>query len=52
MARARVKVLPASKAPAAFASEIDAFMAYLDLERGLSLHTRSNYQSDLDQAAQ
>lgn len=51
MARARVKVLPGSKAPAAFASEIDAFMAYLDLERGLSRHTRSNYQSDLDQAA-
>lgn len=51
MARARVKVLPGSKAPVAFATEIDAFMAYLDLERGLSLHTRSNYQSDLDQAA-
>lgn len=40
-----------SKAPRAFASDIDAFIAYLDLERGLSRHTRSNYQSDLDQAA-
>ena len=51
MARARAKALPPSKAPATFAAEIDAFLAYLDLERGLSLHTRSNYQSDLDQAA-
>lgn len=51
MARARVKIAASSRAPASFAAEIDAFMAYLDLERGLSLHTRSNYQSDLDQAA-
>jgi integrase/recombinase XerD len=43
--------LPSSRAPAGFAGDIDAFMAYLELERGLSRHTRSNYQSDLDQAA-
>src|SRR5665213_1887828 len=40
-----------SKAPPAFATDIDAFIAFLDLERGLSPHTRSGYQSDLDQGA-
>ncbi len=44
-------MLPPSKAPRAYASDIDAFIGFLDLERGLSRHTRSNYQSDLDQAA-
>jgi integrase/recombinase XerD len=52
MARARGKGLPTSKAPATFAPEIDRFIAYLDLERGLSRHTLTNYQSDLDQAAE
>lgn len=51
MPRSRASVLPGSKAPAAFASDIDAFIAFIDLERGLSRHTRTNYQSDLDQAA-
>ena len=40
-----------SRGPAAFATDIDAYIAFLDLERGLSPHTRENYQSDLDQAA-
>jgi integrase/recombinase XerD len=40
-----------SQAPPAFATDIDAFLAYLDLERGLSPHTRAAYQGDLDQAA-
>jgi integrase/recombinase XerD len=37
--------------PSAFASEIDAYLAYLDLERGLSRNTRENYQRDLEQCA-
>ena len=41
----------ASKAPPAFATDIDAFIAFIDLERGLSPHTRENYQRDLDQGA-
>ena len=45
------KPLPLSRAPKAFAVEIDAFIAYVDLERGLARHTRTSYQSDLDQAA-
>lgn len=44
-------MLPPSGAPADFAAEIDAFIAFIDLERGLARHTRTNYQSDLDQAA-
>ncbi|MGH7995879.1 MAG: tyrosine recombinase [Opitutaceae bacterium] len=40
-----------SRAPGAFATDIDGFLAHLELERGLSRHTRSAYQSDLDQAA-
>lgn len=40
-----------SRAPAAFADDIDAFVSFLDLERGLSPHTRVNYQRDLDQCA-
>jgi integrase/recombinase XerD len=37
--------------PASFANEIDAFISFIDLERGLSRHTRENYQRDLEQAA-
>jgi integrase/recombinase XerD len=35
----------------AFASDLDAYLAYLDLERGLSRNTRESYQRDLDQCA-
>jgi integrase/recombinase XerD len=42
----------ASRAPGGFAEEVDAFVAYLKLERGLSPHTQSGYQSDLDQCAE
>jgi integrase/recombinase XerD len=45
------RTLALSRAPAAFASDIDGYIAFLDLERGLSRHTRENYQRDLDQSA-
>jgi integrase/recombinase XerD len=35
----------------AFASDIDTYLAYLDLERGLSRNTRLGYQRDLEQCA-
>ena len=37
--------------PSAFASDLDAYLAYLDLERGLARNTRLGYQRDLEQAA-
>lgn len=40
-----------SKAPGSFAEDINGFIAYLELERGLSRHTTQGYQSDLDQCA-
>jgi integrase/recombinase XerD len=40
-----------SRAPGAFAEDIDALLGYLDLERGLSPNTRDAYQRDLDQCA-
>jgi integrase/recombinase XerD len=41
-----------SQAPSAFANDIDGFIAFLGLERGLSPNTQSGYQTDLDQCAQ
>jgi integrase/recombinase XerD len=35
----------------AFASDLDAYLAYLDLERGLARNTRESYQRDLEQCA-
>jgi integrase/recombinase XerD len=35
----------------AFDSDVDAYLAYLDLERGLSRNTRESYQRDLGQCA-
>ncbi len=48
---AKSRSVALSKAPPAFASDIDGFIAFIDLERGLSRHTRENYQRDLDQCA-
>ncbi|AWI07925.1 site-specific tyrosine recombinase [Ereboglobus luteus] len=43
--------LEPSRAPAGLAERIDAFIAYLNLERGLSFNTQSAYQNDLDACA-
>jgi integrase/recombinase XerD len=40
-----------SQAPAAFAGEIEAFLAFIALERGLARNTAAAYRRDLDQAA-
>lgn len=42
---------PMPPAPPAFADAIDGFVAYLDLERGLSRNTVKSYENDLRQAA-
>lgn len=41
----------ASRAPGAFATDLDEFSSFLKLERGLSDHTWRGYQTDLDQCA-
>lgn len=48
--RARAQDL--SQAPAAFAGDIEAFLGFVSLERGLSANTIAGYRRDLDQAAQ
>ena len=35
----------------AFASDLDAYLAYIELERGLSRNTRESYRRDLEQCA-
>lgn len=40
-----------SRAPEAFRDEIDGFLTYIALERGLSANTVAAYRRDLDQAA-
>lgn len=40
-----------SRAPEGFVDDIDDFVAFLKLERGLSDHTWTGYQADLDQCA-
>jgi integrase/recombinase XerD len=40
-----------SQAPGAFAPDIEAFLAFISLERGLSANTVAGYRRDLDQAA-
>lgn len=40
-----------SRAPGKFAGDIDAFLAFNGLERGLSKNTTAAYRRDLDQAA-
>jgi integrase/recombinase XerD len=40
-----------SRAPSAFVNEIEAFLGFVGLERGLSRNTLASYRRDLDQAA-
>jgi len=40
-----------SRAPAAFANDIEAFLGFIGLERGLAKNTVAAYTRDLDQAA-
>ncbi len=52
--RAQRKPAPASPeaaAPSAFSGDMDALLAHLELERGLSRHTLDAYESDLTQCA-
>ncbi|HET7536890.1 MAG TPA: site-specific integrase, partial [Candidatus Didemnitutus sp.] len=42
---------PMPAAPAGFADEIDGFLSYVELEKGLSRNTAKSYESDLKQAA-
>jgi integrase/recombinase XerD len=42
---------PMAPAPDAFADEIDGFISYVSLEKGLSINTEKSYESDLRQAA-
>lgn len=42
----------ASQAPAGFANDIEAYLGFISLERGLSKNTIAAYRRDLDQAAQ
>jgi len=52
MRRARPSLkLSSSQAPERFAEDVDSFIAFLGLERGLSVHTQAGYQRDLDQCA-
>jgi integrase/recombinase XerD len=41
-----------SRAPAAFVNDIEAFLSFISLERGLSKNTSAGYRRDLDQAAE
>lgn len=45
------KAPPMPPAPAGFADDIDSYLGYVELERGLSRNTAKSYESDLRQAA-
>jgi integrase/recombinase XerD len=44
-------VAAGSAAPSRFASDLDSFLAFIELERGLSRNTREAYERDLRQGA-
>lgn len=49
--RGTSRPLPQSRAAGAFAGDIDEFLNFIALERGLSPRTQEGYASDLDQCA-
>jgi integrase/recombinase XerD len=51
MSRASHAGTASTRAPKPFGDGIEAFLAFLSLERGLSLHTVAAYRRDLDQSA-
>ena len=51
MKRARTRAEDQSQAPAAFVNDIESYLGYIGLERGLSANTLLGYRRDLDQAA-
>lgn len=52
MRRSPPKTDPATAAPAGFAEDLDAFLAFISLERGLAKNTIASYGDDLKQASQ
>lgn len=46
-----MRARPSSQAPENFVEHIEAFLAFISLERGLSANTVAAYRRDLDQAA-
>jgi integrase/recombinase XerD len=51
MKRPRVRAEDQSSAPAGFVDDIEAYLGFISLERGLSKNTLLGYRRDLDQAA-
>jgi integrase/recombinase XerD len=51
MKRPRARAEDQSQAPAAFVDDIEAYLGFIGLERGLSKNTLLGYRRDLDQAA-
>lgn len=51
MKRTRALAEDHSRAPAAFVDDIEAYLGFISLERGLSKNTLLGYRRDLDQAA-
>ena len=51
MKRARIRADDQSRAPDNFASDVEGYLGFISLERGLSKNTLLSYRRDLDQAA-